>query len=42
MAMIVVVLALFSTLSTHSVAESETQPHFVVIKALLKVLTIKL
>ena len=35
--MIVVGLALFSTLSTHSVAESETQPHFVVIKTLLKV-----
>ena len=42
MAMTVVGLALFSTLSTHSVAESETQPHFVVIKTLLKVLAIKL
>ena len=42
MAMIVVGLALFMTLSTQSVAESETQPNFVVIKTLLKVLTIKL
>ena len=42
MVIIVVGLVLFSTLKTHSAAELETLPHFVVIKAVLKVLTIKL
>ena len=42
MVIIVVGLALFSTLKTHSAAELETLPHFVVIKAVLKVLAIKL
>ena len=34
-------LALFSTLSTHSEAKSETLPHFFIIKTLFEVLTIK-
>ena len=42
MAMIVVGQALFSTLSTTLATESKTLSHFVVIKTLLKVLTIKL
>ena len=39
--MIVVGLALFSTLSAHSVEESEPLPHFDIVKTLLEALAIK-
>ena len=39
--MIVARLALTLTLDTHSQAEQETRPHFVIIKTLFEVLTTK-
>ena len=41
MTMIVAGLALTLTLDTHSQAESETLPHFVIIKTLFEILTTK-